>query len=78
MVKNFLSRIIWLWSAPEIANSLQAIFQLSTCQAYPLFCSLIRRHSLLVSKPVTIGSGPIRLPALSNQSADLQGIRLSP
>jgi hypothetical protein len=71
---NCMSRMRWLCSAPEMANSLAAMRQLSKCQVQGFSCAATRWHSQCVSKPVTSGSGPMRSPRWLSHSADLQGM----
>ena len=73
-----MSRMRGLCSAPEMANSLAAMRQLSRCQVQGLACAATRWQSQCVSKPVTRGSGPMRRPLWSSHSADLQGMVDSP
>jgi hypothetical protein len=71
---NCMSRMRWLCSAPEMANSLAAMRQFSRCQVQGFSCAATRWHSQWVSKPVTSGSGPMRSPRWLSHSADLQGM----
>ena len=59
--------------APEMANSLTAMRQLSKCQVQGFSCAATRWHSQWVSKPVTNGSGPMRRPLVIEPQRRLAG-----